>query len=140
MPPSSTIARERIERLGVKMVDLWPQDEELQQYQTSVSTAEIVDAHYRASLPDGPIKLLLLSESPCHTRDDLAKMMSDLGMLEAAGIKLDKELRYHVNLVHCFSYGESWMIDKSVRKCACLCATSMHLFHLSLEEVLCAMI
>ena len=83
-------------------------------FMTSILTAKLVDEHYRAHLPSKVITAIL-SESPCFTRDDLATMKADPEILKKAGIELPDGLLHHVNLVHCLTYGEAWVLDSSVR-------------------------
>jgi hypothetical protein len=108
---SPATAKKRVGKLGSSLGGMWPKDK--MQFMTSVSTATLVDAHYRASIPsEGPVKLAVLSESPCFTRDDLVAMKADPTILEEAGMEeLAEDLLFHVNLVHCLTYGEAWTID-----------------------------
>jgi hypothetical protein len=101
----------RIEKLGAALVEIWPKDKS--EFKTSVSTACVVDAYYRDSLPSGsPVELMIVSESPCHTRCDLPGMQLNLDALKEAGIDEYNGPLSHVNLVHCLTYGESWAIKE----------------------------
>jgi len=114
-PPlvSEQESRKRVQELGERLRDLWPKAKE--EFLTSAATAMRVDEYYRAGLPKGQVKLVVLSESPCFTRDDIANMLVDLKVFEEAGIKFEGP-QNHVNLVHCLTYGEGWALDESTIK------------------------
>lgn len=106
-------SHKRVVELGVRLKQIWPKDKT--EFLTSVSTALTVDSYYRAALPDGPPKLMIVSESPCFTREDVAAMKANVKLLKEAGIELNG-LDNHVNLVLCLTYGEPWALDEEVCK------------------------
>ena len=105
-------SQRRVDELGEKIRRFWPEDK--MEFLTDTSVARIVDSYYRHGLPksETPVKLLILSESPCFTRGDIAEMKVDVDVLAAAGIAHDGPVE-HVNLVHCLTYGEAWAIQES---------------------------
>jgi hypothetical protein len=105
------ISKDRIEKLGAALDEIWPKDKS--EFKTTVSTACVVDTYYRDSLPSGsPVQLMIVSESPCHTRGDLPEMQLNLNALKEAGIDGYDGPLSHMNLVHCLTYGESWAIKE----------------------------
>jgi hypothetical protein len=70
-------------------------------------SAILANAHYVHGVPEGRVKLLVLAES--HAKTD----SSALGMALKVPVEgLDASSLRHINLVHCLSYGEHWLLGE----------------------------
>jgi hypothetical protein len=111
------VSIKRVTKLESHLDPIWPKGEKIQEVKTTLDNAKRADAFYRSHLPptkSTAVKLLILSESPCYTSEDLAKLKIDTDLLKAAGITLPKDApEGHVNLWHCLTYGEPSLVDAS---------------------------
>ena len=103
----------------------WPED--MKEYLASPAAIQRADSYYREYVPlSGKVNLLVLSESPAFTAEELmALRMDDQLRNELFRDPTDhnnersanREIPSgHLNLVHCLSYGEPWTIDENQRE------------------------
>jgi hypothetical protein len=99
----------RLEECAIKahteIAKIWPKDK-MQVDVCDQESAILANAHYIHGVPEGRVKLLVLAESHAKTE------ISALGMVLRAPVEgMDASLR-HINLVHCLSYGEPWLLGQ----------------------------
>jgi hypothetical protein len=108
----------RLEECAIKahteIAAIWPKEKVMVDV-CDQQSAILANAYYIHGVPAGRVKLLVLAESHAKTE------ISALGMeLQVPLEGLDASLK-HINLVHCLSYGEAWLlgedqVDEVVKK------------------------
>jgi hypothetical protein len=88
---------------------IWPKKET----KTDVCDKEsaiLANAHYVDGVPEGRVKLLVLAES--HAKTDPSALGMELKVhVDGLDTSTQRNLR-HINLVHCLSYGEAWLLGE----------------------------
>jgi hypothetical protein len=104
--PSSIHLEDRVRAAHCEISKIWPK-KALKKDVCSVETALLAHRYYMHHLPKGPVQLLVLAESHAATDENIVGLkQTKIG--ESQAIHLG-----HLNLVHCLSYGEPWILDST---------------------------
>jgi hypothetical protein len=101
------------------LTQVWPKTTGKTPALPSNESCRIANEYYVRSAPTFRTEILFLGESHCETPSSILGKKMEIDHLEEEQIKEIKRLipkddfEGHINLVHCITYGESWLLDKS---------------------------